>query len=89
MQYRDASGKACTVRRRVADEVTGRKLIKKLKKQYEQTGANGLVSDRLTFRQLAKEYKDRRLIPAEYHGEGAYARKIAGLRSWKAPQSIS
>ncbi len=88
MQYRDASGKACTVRRRVADETAGRKLIKKLKKQYEQTGAHGLAGDRLTFRQLAKEYKERRLIPAEYHGEGAGARKIAGLRSWKSPQAF-
>jgi integrase len=88
MQYRDASGKACTVRRRVADELAGRKLIKKLKKQYEQSGAHGLAGDKLTFRQLAKEYKDRRLIPAEYHGEGARARKIAGLRSWKAPQAF-
>lgn len=88
MQYRDASGKACTARRRVADETAGRKLIKKLKKQYEQTGAHGLAGDRLTFRHLAKEYKDRRLIPAEYHGEGANARKITGLRSWKAPQAF-
>ncbi|MBA3711018.1 MAG: site-specific integrase [Pyrinomonadaceae bacterium] len=88
MQYRDPSGKACTVRRRVKDEATGRKLIKKLKKQYEQNGAHGLIADNLTFRQLASEYKDRRLVPAVYHGEGEGARKVAGLRSWRAPQAF-
>jgi len=88
MQYRDPSGKARTVRRRVKDETDGRKLIKKLKKQYEQTGAHRVIADNLTFRQLASEYKERRLVPAVYHGEGVGARKVAGLRSWKAPQAF-
>ncbi len=86
MQYRDASGKPCTARRRVSTEAEGRKLLKKLKKQYEETGGRGVAADAMTFRALAQEYKERRLIPAVYHGDEANQRKVAGLRSWKSPQ---
>ncbi len=86
MQYRDASGKPCTARRRVASEADGRKLLRKLKKQYEETGGRGIATDTMTFRQLAQEYKERRLIPAVYHGDETNPRKVAGLRSWKSPQ---
>jgi hypothetical protein len=41
--YRDASGKACTARRRVTDEVAGRKLIKKLKSSKHMLAPTDLV----------------------------------------------
>lgn len=83
VQYTDENtGKRRELMRKAKDEGDAQKIIKRLIRQLEKGGAREVDGDRMKFRQLAAEYKKRKLIPAEYHGE----RKVAGLRSLKPAQ---
>jgi integrase len=81
----DGSGKPKQYTVKAESKSDARRKRKELESQHERTGERGIVGSRMTFRQLAAEYS-KRLIPAEYHGDGDNARKVAGLRSYKTPQ---
>ncbi|HEY6186359.1 MAG TPA: site-specific integrase [Pyrinomonadaceae bacterium] len=80
----DNTGKRRELMRKAKDEEDAQKIIKKLVKKLDGAGQSTIEGDRMKFLQLAAEYKKRRLIPAQYHGE----RKVAGLRSWKTQQGF-
>lgn len=54
-----------------------RQLRDKLAEKYTNFGEQILNGERMTFKELAENYKKRKLIPAKYHND----RKVAGLRS--------
>jgi integrase len=58
-----------------------RQLRDKLSQKYSNFGEQILNGERMTFRELAEQYKKRKLIPAKYLND----RKIAGLRSLQTP----
>lgn len=80
----DNTGKRRELMRKAKDEEGARKIIRQLVKKLDGAGQSTIEGDRMKFLQLAAEYKKRRLIPAQYHGE----RKVAGLRSWKSQQGF-
>jgi len=84
----DGTGRPKQYTRRAENKSQARRLIKDLKEEYDSAGERGIDGDRLVFRVLAAEYKKRKLIPTQYHGEGEGQRKVAGLRSWKTPQGF-
>lgn len=86
IQYKGKDGKRKEKMRRAENRTHAKQIIKKLLREAEDEGDQFLDNDRMTFRDLAALYKKSRLIPAVYHGEGESQRKVAGLRSYKAPQ---
>ncbi len=54
-----------------------------LKERVRTTGVAVIAAKNLTFADLAQQYKEKKLIPAEYAGE----KKIAGRRDLSAPNS--
>ena len=85
IQYTDDNtGKRRELMRKAKDEDDAQKITKRLVKKLENAGQSSIEGDRMKFSQLAAEYKERRLIQAQYHDN----RKVAGLRSWKAPQGF-
>ncbi|HMV83695.1 MAG TPA: site-specific integrase [Blastocatellia bacterium] len=82
LTFTDASGKRRNVCRSVENKTEGNKLLKQLIRDLEDNGEKALDSEKLTFRQLAKLYSDRKLIAAEYQGDT----KVRGLRSHKNQQ---
>ena len=82
LTFTDAGGKRRNICRSVKDRTEGNKLLKKLLRDLEDNGEKILDSEKLTFRQLAKLYSDRKLIAAEYQGDT----KVRGLRSHKNQQ---
>lgn len=83
------TGKRKSVRRFGLTEADVRKKLRKLVDIIEDEGATLIPIDRMTFAELAKEYEENELIPAEYIG----GKKVAGrrdLRSSKAwPKSLT
>ena len=79
----DETGKRRNVKRYFPTKTEAKEELKRLLRKLDTQGELSIDGDRLTFRELAALYKERRLIPAEYHDE----RKIAGLRSYKTPQA--
>lgn len=56
-----------------------RQLRDELSNKYKTGGKTAIDGAKLTFRELAEDYKSRKLIPAKYHQD----RKVSGLRSHK------
>ncbi|MCA1623847.1 MAG: site-specific integrase [Acidobacteria bacterium] len=54
-----------------------RRLRDELAANYKDNGESSIDGSKMTFREFAEDYKERKLIPAKYHQN----RKIAGLRS--------
>lgn len=82
LTFTDASGKRRNICRSVENKTEGNKLLKQLIRDLEDNGEKALDSEKMTFRQLAKLYSDRKLIAAEYQGDT----KVRGLRSHKNQQ---
>jgi integrase len=59
-------------------------IVKKKIQELETVGERALDGDRVKFSDLAKSYKEKKLIPAKFVGD----RKIAGLKSYKGPQGV-
>jgi hypothetical protein len=70
------TGKRKSVRRFGMTEAEVRKKLRKLVGLIEDEGATSIPVDRMTFAELAKEYEENELIPAEYIGE----KMVAGRR---------
>lgn len=81
----DGSGKKRQFLAKAKNRTEAKQLVKKLESKYSAGGAAAISGDRMTFRDVARRYKERKLIPAEFHGTGEGRRKIAGLKSLKGP----
>src|SRR2546423_1704476 len=79
LTYIDETGKRRSVKRQAENKTEAKEELKKLINKLDNQGEQAIEGDRLTFRELAHIYEERRLVPAEYHGD----RKIRGLRSYK------
>src|SRR5687767_12663966 len=75
--YVGDDGKRHELKRRVETRTEARQTIKRLLRELDTTGERAVTADRMTFKELAHVYRERKLIPAKYVGE----RKIAGVRS--------
>lgn len=82
--YTGDDGKRRTLRRRASTRTEAKKIIRQLLVALDRSGPRAVESDRLRFRDLARLYQGSKLKPAEYHA----GRKVAGLRSWKAPRGF-
>jgi integrase len=72
----DESGKKKQYTQKADNKTHARQLRDKLAEKYANFGEKILSGEKMTFRQLAEDYKKRKLIPAKYRND----RKIAGLR---------
>lgn len=79
LTFNDASGKRRNICRAVENKTEGNKLLKQLLRDLETEGEKVIDAEKITFRQLANIYSDRKLIAAEYQGDT----KVRGLRSYK------
>lgn len=77
------TGKRKSVRRFGLTEAEVRKKLRKIVDTVEENGAESIPAERMTFADLAKEYEEKELIPAEYIGE----KKVAGRRDLRAPKA--
>lgn len=77
----DGSGKKRQYTRKAENLTEARRLRDELSKQFEERGEKAIEGNKLTFRELAQIYQERRLHEAVYHGEGTKKRKISGVRS--------
>jgi len=68
------TGKRRSVRRFGLTEADVRKKLRKVVDKLEENDAVSITAERMTFADLAKEYEENELIPAEYIGE----KKVAG-----------
>lgn len=85
VRYIDDFGKTKSIERKAENRTNAKIIIKNLLRELDERGEKGIQAESLTFKLLAEDYKNRKLIPAEYHGKGKNITKIAGLRSWKTP----
>jgi integrase len=74
----DEKGKKKQYTQKADNKTNARELRDKLAEKYGNFGEEILNGERMTFRELALNYKKRKLIPAKYLNN----RKIAGLRSF-------
>jgi hypothetical protein len=79
--FTDESGKRRDVKHRAESKTEAKEELKKLINKFDSQGEQAVEGDKLIFRELAQIYEERKLVPAEYHGD----RKIRGLRSYKTP----
>lgn len=77
------TGKRKSVRRFGLTEAGVRKKLRKLVDAIEDKGLTAVPAERMTFADLAKEYAENELIPAQYIGE----KKVAGRRDLRAPKT--
>lgn len=77
------TGKRKSVRRFGLTEADVRKKLRKLVDTIEDKGLTSIPAERMTFADLAKEYEENELIPAQYIGE----KKVAGRRDLRAPKA--
>ena len=78
----DETGKRKIIQRKVANRTEGKRLIERLKREYEAHGAGVIEADRMKFANLASQYEAAKLIPPKYQGDA----KVAGLRSYQSQQ---
>jgi integrase len=77
------TGKRKSVRRFGLTEADVRKKLRKLVDIIEDEGPASIPVERMTFADLAKEYAEKELIPAEYIGE----KKVAGRRNLRSSKA--
>lgn len=77
----DEKGKKKQYTQKADNKSHARQLRDKLSEKYSNFGEQILNGERMTFRELAENYKKRKLVPAKYLND----RKIAGLRSLETP----
>jgi len=77
------TGKRKSIRRFGLTEADVRKKLRMLVDIIEDEGPASIPVERMTFADLAKEYEENELIPAQYIGE----KKVAGRRDLRAPKA--
>ena len=83
LTFTDETGKRRNVKRKADNKTEAKEELRKLLNKLDNQGEQAIDGDRLTFRDLATVYEERKLVPAEYHGD----RKIRGLRSYRTPRA--
>lgn len=78
--YVDNLGRRRVIQRKVDSRTEGKLLLKKLLREIDDHGAQILDGDRLTFRDLAKVYEEKRLFEPTITPSG----KAIGLKSFKS-----
>lgn len=76
----EGNGKKKQYTQKAESKSHARRLRDELTEKFSERGGKAIEGDKMTFGELAEDYKDRKLIPAKYHQN----RKIAGLRSYKS-----
>jgi len=76
--FTDSTGKKRNVRRVADSESKAQKLLRKLLNDLETKGEKTIDSEKMTFSELAEQYKAFKIKPSEYRND----KKIAGLRSY-------
>src|SRR5262245_7239764 len=79
--FTSESGKRRNVKRRTESKTDAKEILWKLRRELADHGEKIIDGDRLTFQELAQDYEEKRLQPAQYKGE----RKISGRRSYLTP----
>jgi integrase len=80
--YTDSLGKRRELMRKAQDRKHARELQKDLVRQLDSAQVEKkLKSEKVTFGEIASQYRDLKLIPAQYVGD----RKVSGLRSLQSP----
>jgi integrase len=83
LTFTNETGKRRNIKRRAQNKSEAKELLWQLRRDYQDHGEMIFDGDRLTFRELAKDYEEKRLQPAQYKGE----RKISGRRSYLSPRA--
>lgn len=73
----EGNGKKKQYTARAESKSHARQLRDELTENYRDNGEKAIEGSKITFREFAEDYKERKLIPAKYHND----RKVAGLRS--------
>jgi integrase len=79
LDWIDEAGQPRQRRQQVENKSAGWALVDKWKKELDEQGESYLEAGKITFAQLAEEYKEKRLIAAEYRD----GKKVKGLNDWK------
>ena len=79
LEWTDELGHRKQRKRKVENKSAGDILIKKWQRELDQEGAAYLDAEKITFKQLADEYKEQRLIEPVYRNE----KKVKGQRDWR------
>ncbi len=61
-----------------------RRLRDELADNFKENGERSIDGSKMTFRELAEDYKERKLFPAKYHQN----RKVGGLRSYRTALNL-
>jgi integrase len=80
----EANGKKKQHTQKADNKTHARRLRDELSDKFKSGGQRAMDGDKLTFREFAEDYKQRKLIPAKYHQD----RKIAGLRSHRTANNF-
>lgn len=82
--YYDANGNRKEKWKRAESRTHARDLIKEMLRDLDDHGAEFFDNERITFAELAEQYKNTYLIPPQYID----GRKIAGRRDWRRFRQI-
>ena len=77
----DGNGKRKEYTAKAESKSEARRLRDELSHNFEKRGEKSIEGNKLTFRELAKIYSEKKLVKAVYHGEGKAKRKVGGVRS--------
>lgn len=84
IRWTEENGKRRDVWIRAKHKSHASEIIKKKLQELETVGERAIDGDRVKFIDLAKSYKEKKLIPAKYVGD----RKVAGLKSYKGALGV-
>lgn len=79
----DGNGKRKQFTKKAESKSHARRLYDELSETFADRKEKGIEGDKMQFRQLCDVYRETKLVPAEYHGNGDKRRKVAGVRSLK------
>lgn len=85
IRFVDDDGKTKSMEWKAKNRSAAKDLLKVKLRELDDKGPKMLQLERITFAQVAAAYKERKLIPAEYHVTDSKVTKIAGLRSLDGP----
>lgn len=80
----DTNGTKRQFTRKADNKSHAKRLRDKLANTFEESGERALEGSRMTFRELAEDYRTRKVTPPKYH----MGRKVAGLRSYKHVEGL-
>ncbi|MGB2752446.1 MAG: site-specific integrase [Pyrinomonadaceae bacterium] len=85
LRFVDDTGKTKSMEWKAKNRSMAKDLLKVKIRELDDSGPKAIQLERMTFADLADEYKTRKLIPAKYVTTAQKTTKIAGLRSLQGP----